>query len=49
MDDDGGCGNDPRLFDEELVRPNDFGREPVVAFAYIYDFGDDWAHAVEIE
>jgi hypothetical protein len=38
-----------RLFDETEVRLLDFGREPGVSFTYLYDFGDDWHHTVEIE
>lgn len=45
------CGypDSPRLFDEREVRLLDFGREPGTAFTYLYDFGDDWRHHVEIE
>ena len=39
----------PRLFDEREVRLRDFGREDGIAFAYVYDFGDNWRHTVEIE
>jgi len=39
---------DPRAFDEREVRLRDF-EGPGTAFAYIYDFGDDWHHTVEIE
>ena len=43
------CEDSPRLFDEREVRLRDFGREDGVAFAYTYDFGDNWRHTVEIE
>jgi len=48
-DDDGGYPDSPRLFDESEVRLLDFGREPGLAFTYLYDFGDDWHHRIEIE
>ena len=48
-DDDGGFLDSPRLFDEREVRLLDFGRELGTVFTYIYDFGDDWHHHVEIE
>ena len=48
-DEDGGYPDSPRLFDEREVRLLDFGRERETAFTYIYDFGDDWHHRVEIE
>ena len=47
--------NDPSLdtdeiaLDETSVRLLNFGRPPVPAFKYIYDFGDNWHHMVEIE
>lgn len=47
--DDGGSEDSPRLFDESDVRLCDFGREPGMMFTYVYDFGDDWHHIVEIE
>ncbi len=31
------------------MRLLDFDREPGLAFTYLYDFGDDWHHTVEIE
>ena len=39
---------DPRTFDEREVRLSDF-EGPGTVFVYIYDFGDDWHHTVEIE
>ena len=48
-DDDGGFSDSPRLFDECDVRLLDFGRGSGTAFTYLYDFGDDWHHYVEIE
>ena len=47
--DDGGYPDSPRLFDEREVRLLDFGRGSGTAFTYLYDFGDDWHHDVEIE
>lgn len=41
--------DDPRVFDEREVRLCDFDREPGTTFTYLYDFGDDWYHTVEIE
>jgi hypothetical protein len=40
--------DDPRILPAEDVRLGDFGRgaEP---FLYVYDFGDNWRHQVEIE
>lgn len=39
---------DPRTFEQREVRLRDFrGAGP--AFTYIYDFGDNWHHTVEIE
>ena len=38
-----------RLLDETEVRLLDFGREPGVSFTYLYDFGDDWQHVIEVE
>lgn len=37
----------PRVFDFHDVRMRDFG--PEAAFFYVYDFGDNWRHRVEIE
>lgn len=45
---DGSVDGDPRVFDEQEVSLRDF-RKPGVRFSYIYDFGDDWRHTVEIE
>src|ERR1700688_148189 len=44
IDEDG-----PRLFDEREVTLRDFDQEPGRAFTYVYDFGDNWRHIVEIE
>lgn len=44
-----GFEGSPKLFDEADVRLCDFGREPGTTFTYLYDFGDDWHHTVEIE
>jgi hypothetical protein len=38
-----------RTFEEREVRLLDFDREPGLTFTYLYDFGDDWHHTVEIE
>jgi hypothetical protein len=38
----------PRVFDEREVRLRDFLR-PTSTFIYIYDFGDNWVHSIEIE
>jgi len=48
-DDNGVYPDSPRLFDEVEVRLLDFGRGRGTVFTYIYDFGDDWHHQVEIE
>lgn len=47
--DDRGTEDGPRVFDEREVRLRDFDREPGAPFTYLYDFGDDWHHTVEIE
>lgn len=39
---------DPQVFDEREIRLRDF-RSAGIAFTYLYDFGDDWHHTVEIE
>ncbi|MDG4674751.1 plasmid pRiA4b ORF-3 family protein [Shinella sp. 838] len=39
--------DDPRVFDFREVRLCDF--EEGASFAYIYDFGDNWRHRVEVE
>jgi hypothetical protein len=44
---DGSFEDTPRVFDHKEVRMSDFEREAV--FTYIYDFGDNWRHRVEIE
>src|SRR3954453_12000932 len=46
---DGAFEDDARVFDEREVRLRDFDREPGATFTYLYDFGDDWHHTVEIE
>ena len=48
MLEDGRAADDPRSFDQQEVRLRDF-REPGVVFTYVYDFGDNWRHTVEIE
>lgn len=45
---EGSAEGDPRTFDQREVRLRDFGG-PGTAFAYIYDFGDNWRHTIEIE
>jgi Plasmid pRiA4b ORF-3-like protein len=45
---EGAFEGDPRTFDEREVRLRDF-EGPGTSFVYIYDFGDDWHHTVEIE
>lgn len=45
---DGSFDDDPRVFDSREVRLADLSG-PGTAFAYIYDFGDNWRHTVEIE
>ncbi len=47
--DDGAFEDSPRVFDEGEIRLLDFGRGPGTTFTYVYDFGDDWHHIVEIE
>jgi len=47
--DDVGFEDDPRVFDEREVRLRDFDSRAGATFAYVYDFGDDWHHTVEIE
>lgn len=47
--DDGGSFDDPRLFDEREVHLRDFCLWPPARFEYVYDFGDNWVHHVEIE
>jgi hypothetical protein len=39
----------PRVFDERVVRLLDFDRAGCARFNYLYDFGDCWRHAIEIE
>jgi len=39
---------DPRVFDERQVCLRDF-RDPGTTFTYIYDFGDNWHHTLELE
>jgi hypothetical protein len=45
---EGGAEGDPQAFDERLVRLRYF-EGPGTVFGYIYDFGDNWRHTVEIE
>ena len=40
--------DDSQAFDEHVVRLRDF-EGPGTTFSYIYDFGDNWRHTVEIE
>jgi hypothetical protein len=40
---------DPRTLDEQQVQLLDFSRLHPIRFVYVYDFGDDWVHAVEFE
>ena len=47
--DDMASEDSPRLFDEREVKLRDFGHEPDVKFTYVYDFGDNWRHTIEIE
>lgn len=47
--DDMGFVDGPRVFDERQVCLRDFDSEPGTAFTYVYDFGDDWHHTIEIE
>ncbi len=47
--DDMGFVDGPRVFDERQVCLRDFDSEPGTAFTYLYDFGDDWHHTIEIE
>lgn len=46
--DEGGFNDELRVFDECDVRLRDFSG-PGVSFTYLYDFGDDWHHTVELE
>jgi len=39
--------DDPQVFESRGVRLRDFQRGS--RFTYLYDFGDDWSHSVEIE
>lgn len=45
---DGSCEGDPKIFNEQEVQLQDF-MEPGTTFTYVYDFGDDWYHTVELE
>jgi hypothetical protein len=47
--DDWGHETSARTFDEREVRLLDLDREPGLTLTYLYDFGDDWHHTVEIE
>ena len=40
--------DDSQAFDEQAVRLRDF-EGPGTTFTYVYDFGDNWRHTVEIE
>jgi hypothetical protein len=46
--DDEAWEDEPRMFDEGEVRLRDFDG-PGTSFRYVYDFGDNWRHVVEIE
>jgi hypothetical protein len=46
---EGGFPDDSHTFDERAVRLLDFDRGGGTTFSYLYDFGDYWRHAVEIE
>lgn len=48
-DQDWATDTSSRTFDEREVRLLDFDREPGLSFTYLYDFGDDWHHTIEIE
>jgi len=37
------------VYDENRVTLNGLLRSPVVRFAYIYDFGDNWEHTIAFE
>lgn len=41
-------GTDARAIPEKSLRLSDFARD-TPPFAYLYDFGDDWKHVIEIE
>lgn len=41
--------DDSRFFDEAEVRLRDFDQWQDISFTYIYDFGDNWHHIVELE
>ncbi|WP_241694305.1 plasmid pRiA4b ORF-3 family protein [Komagataeibacter melomenusus] len=45
---EGSAIGDPQVFDARQVRLRDF-RNAGTTFTYVYDFGDDWHHTVEIE
>ena len=45
---EGSVEDDPRAFEQREVSLRDF-RDLGTTFAYIYDFGDNWHHTVEIE
>jgi hypothetical protein len=47
--DEGGFEDSPRLFEEQGVRLLDFARNPGTTLTYVYDFGDHWCHALELE
>jgi hypothetical protein len=41
--------DEPRAFNEAMVRLLDFGHETGHNFLYLYDFGDSWRHLITIE
>jgi hypothetical protein len=45
---DGSFEDDPRIFDEQEVRLRDFAGVGT-RFSYLYDFGDDWHHTIDLE
>jgi hypothetical protein len=40
---------DPDLEDEDRILVGDLLRRPGDSILYVYDFGDDWRHSVELE
>ncbi len=47
--DEGAFEDSPRLYEEQDVRLLDFERTPGTILTYVYDLGDDWRHALELE
>ncbi len=45
---EGSCEDDPQVFEQTDVRLRDFSRSGT-RFNYLYDFGDNWMHTVELE